>query len=519
MARAGYYDSATVVEVLRDLKADYEMGQTSRFRRRPRGLAPMGSGADWHNRRQTNWLRMIEEAREFDRNDVVVGQGISRVISNVYQDGFTPDPQTGNDDADALLTERWKQWSSDPAQCDVSGERDFPALARLVLRAVIVDGDVFPVWMKDGSLQHVEAHLCRTPTNALRPTKKPRSVVQGVLLEENTRRHLEYWFANEGLDPNRALVKIGDVRRVPVHDNKGRRQAWHVALERRFSQTRGVSLLAAAVNPVSMHGDLQFAKLVQAQVASCYAIIHERDAESIGAEPAKLGSREEVAQGDGSTRIEEELSPGMRIIGAPGERIEGFSPNVPNLEFFPHAALILTFVAINLGLPLAVLLLDPSKTNFSGWRGAMDQARMGFRDLQRWLINRYHRPVYLWKVAEWLDETGSELAALAGEKGVNIRAHRWNPPSWPYIEPNKDANADALRLNNRLMSLRRIHRERGRDWDEVSREIVEDNTAHARRAVEEAKKLNQEHPEAQIDWRELAAMSTGKKNSASRSRK
>ena len=106
--------------------------------------------------------------------------------------------------------------------------------------------------------------------------------------------------------------------------------------------------------------------------------------------------------------------------------------------------LILTLIGINLGLPLVMVLMDASETNFSGWRGAVDQARLGFRQNQKRLINRFHKPVYLWKVRQWMAEDAA-LRRAAARSDVNIFAHRWNPPTWPYIQPLQDATADLLR--------------------------------------------------------------------------
>jgi lambda family phage portal protein len=516
MTRRAHYQSdanASIVKVFDALRADFEAARENRWRKRLTGAAAMGSGADWHVRMQSDWLRMIERAREFDRNDPVVGQGITRLINNVYQEeGFSLDPQTGDDKADDALSARWLDWSGDASQCDVARERDFNDCARMVMRAAVVDGDIFALHTDDGSLEHLEAHRCRTPYNARGSAKgrekRGQRVVQGVLLSK-TRQHLEYWFTKDELDPNRALTNMGDVRRVPVYDREGRRQAWQIANPRRASQTRGVNFMAPIVDPVSFHGDLQWVKMIQAKAVSCYAIIHQLTEGATGAAPGQTGERTTETRADGSQEVIEEIQPGLVIRGKPGETVTGFSPNVPNPEFFPHSMLLLTLIAINLNLPLAVLLLDPSKTNFSGWRGAMDQARAGFRVLQKWMIKRYHRPVYRWKVAEWVDDDKA-LKKLADKSKVSIFGHRWNPPSWAYIEPNKDANADASRLHNRLISLRRVHSERGRDWKEVSKEIVADNKEHIELAIMAATELNARYSDAKVDWREIAAM--GKAN-------
>jgi capsid protein len=277
----------------------------------------------------------------------------------------------------------------------------------------------------------------------------------------------------------------------------------------RVTQTRGVSAFAPIADMVGMHDDIQFAQLVKQQVSSCFAFIRERDA-SIGmpGEGQQFGSQTTATLGDGTTRTLEGIAPGMMINAAPGDHYEGFAPNIPNSEFFNHATLILTFIAINLHLPLCVLLLDPSKTNFSGWRGAIDQARMSFQDLQRWMIGVFHAPVYRWKIRQWLQEDPTSLLARAADRGVDVFRHRWTPPAWEYIEPLKDASADLLQVRNALTSQRRRCARRGIDWDDLSTEIVEDNVLLVTKAHQAAEKLNNKFPGLAVSWRELAMLPT-----------
>ena len=197
----------------------------------------------------------------------------------------------------------------------------------------------------------------------------------------------------------------------------------------------------------------------------------------------------------------------MDVIGLPGEKLQMGSPNVPNPEFFKHADLLLQLLCVNLGLPLAVVLMDGRLTNFSGWRGAVDQARMGFRQNQKRLSQRFHRPVYQWKLRQWIAED-PQLRSAAERLGSRFYSHTWRPPTWPYIEPMKDAAADLLRVRNALTSQRRRAAERGMDWDVLSDEICEDNAKLIKKSHKTATKLNKENEGLGITWREVASLPT-----------
>jgi len=209
---------------------------------------------------------------------------------------------------------------------------------------------------------------------------------------------------------------------------------------------------------------------------------------------------------ESGTRYIEGVSPGMEIIGAPGEALEGFSPNVPGGQFFEHTRLLLQIIGVNLGLPLCLVLMDGSETNFSGWRGAVDEARKGWKCNQLNLISRFHTPVWKWKVRQLMDMDPA-LSAAAERSDVNIFGHKWNPPAWRYIEPLTDAQGDSWRIQNALTSPRRLHAERGAEWEEVADEIVTDNATAIIAAKKQAMEINQQLDDGQpVHWRELISL-------------
>lgn len=501
MRRRRSQPETTLADAYLDLRADYNAAKSSRFRKRLTGVSTMGSGADFHIRSWTDNLRMMELSRSFDRNDPIVGQGLTRLIRNVIQGGMKLNPETGSVDLDAEWSHRWKAYTTHPDQCDRTGEHDFTDLTKLELRHTFVDGDILKLFNQAGTIELVEAHRLRTPSN----TRK--NVVHGVRLDKK-RRHREYWVTRENIEPHRQVTKVSEIQRIRVHDAEtGVRIARLVALPKRISQTRGITVFAPIVDTVGMHDDIQFAKLVQQQVASCFAIFRQREGGTTTNLGDQTGAQTTETLSDGSTRTIEGIAPGMEITGEPGETLQGFSPNIPNPEFFPHAMLILTFIAINLDQPVHMLLLDPSKTNFSGWRGAMDQAKIGFRDLQRFSIMTSWRPTYEWQVGRWL-RADDKLRALAEQDGVDAYAHGWAPPSWPYVEPSKDAKAEETIVSNRLNSRRGVLALRGLDIEKVDAEIVTDNATLVTQAIKAADEINTKSPKAKVGWRELAGFAT-----------
>lgn len=476
-----------------ELRSEYHAGSTGRFRPQLSGTPATGSGADFHYRNEPHYLRMIERSRYYDRNDMIVGQGIDRLCTNIFQEGFTLDVSTGieSETLDDELRGRFWDWALDEDQCDYEGEKTFEEIAYLVLRHALVDGDDVVLPLKVGSLQFVEGHRVRTP----RSTK--RNVSCGILLDEASAKRLEYWITKEDIDPNRQVNTLSQITPYKVRDNDGQRALYHMYLPKRFSQRRGVSCLAPCIDAIGMHGDVQYATLVKAQVASCYSIFEEVDvdAPTLPSKPNDPDGPQRIETlTDGAERTVGGLYPGMRVRGRPGVKLQGFAPNIPNPEFFPHAHLLLTFIAINLDLPVHVLLLDPSKTNFSGWRGAIDQARLKFRKIQQWIIQKFYRRVYKFKVRQWVAKDPA-LRSLFQKHGAKIFAHEWNPPAWRYLEPLKDSQAETNTVRNCQNSRRRVMADRAMDWGDVSSEIPADNGMLIEKAILEARRLKAKYGE------------------------
>ncbi len=112
----------TLQSAFESIKNDYDMSRSSRFVRRRTGVAPQGSGANYHYRTESQYYRDIEQARDYDRNDAVVGILADRRVDNIVQSGFKLDPKTGDKKLDTDLWQRWQDFANDPEQCDIAGE-------------------------------------------------------------------------------------------------------------------------------------------------------------------------------------------------------------------------------------------------------------------------------------------------------------------------------------------------------------------------------------------------------------
>lgn len=488
----------TVDQAFAKMRADYAIGRSTRFRPSAPGVPALGVSADYHWRNEREYFAAVETARWLDRDDRLFGAGINRVCTNVVRDGIRPDAQTGSDELNARLNAKWKAWSTDRRRCDSQKKSDFHGLELLALRHALVDGDDLALLRRDGKLQLVEGHRLRKPTNTT------KNCVMGVLVDED-RAPKEYWLTKDELDPRKTVKLVGDTIPFPAYDDDGEEVVCHVFLRERISGTRGVTVAARLVEHCQQGSDLAFAQLVKAKIAACVTLMHKFDPTFAGGDPATLGETETETRSDGTERVIESLAPGLNLYARPGESIEGFTPNIPNTEYQWHSMAIMAIVAVNLDLPLAVLLLDPTQTNFSGWRGAVDQAKARWEAIRRRLIECFHEPVWRWKVRQWLAED-PELRALAEQEGVDPFGHRMLVSAPPYIQPIQDAQADMIRDRGLKTSKRRLAAERGLDWQDLLVEIVEDNAAIIVGAHRKAREISTDGLE--VTWKDILALPT-----------
>ena len=485
---------SNVAELFAGARADYDAAKRTRFKRDRSGMmVSTGSAADYHYRTESAYFGIIEQARDLFRNHALIGQAVRRLVANILGGGFTLDVRTGDKTLDDDNLGRWNEWAEDADQCDIQGEQDFHGLENLTLEQTLVDGDMITLPTIGGELQQIENHRLRTPH------RTRRNVVHGVELNNTSkpRRREAYWIAHEDIEQYYPVPKVSEMTRYPARVD-GVRQVFHHYMPDRTTGTRGVSALATPMETAGMGDDLFFAQLVKAQMAACAVLIREYET---GVDPPAINSGGQDTRTEdrpnGETRQLAGYGPAMEMFGFPGETLKWQSPNVPNQEFFQHANLILSILSVNLDLPIQVFMLDATGANFSGQRWATDQARQRWLDIQRWLIQSLHTPVYRWKVRQWAGADPVMRKMLEEQDrtrrrrgGVDILGHVWHPAGWPYIQPVEDATGDLIQIRNHLTAPRRLTARRGIDYGVHLQECHEDYELRINSAQDTADRLN-----------------------------
>jgi capsid protein len=483
-------------------QADYRAAKRStRLRPRPSGIPGQGASADYHIRSDSDHLWIGELGMAMDRDNVIGERILDYQEKNVLQDGFQYDPQTGDKRLDDDLKAWWTERSETPSLIDAQGQFTFNRLTSFVYRAMKAAGDIWSLLRSDGSIELAEFYRVRSPSRSVR-----ENIVLGVEMDAYRKRK-QAWFTKDIIPAisQQAILKSDLVALPFYHDDDPLEDDQPRVLQifdpKRCTQTRGLSGFATVFDYLGMHEDLQFLMLLKSQMANMVLLLRQRAAEGFNPEwlsnTPQDGAEATSIQTLSQTLLAQEMRPGTQLGSMPGERLELASANIPNAEFFQHMKFVCALCGLPFGVALVSMLLDAGETNFSGFRGAQNEARLMQRREQTLLEYQWHRPV-LWFS---LDKLANDDLAIAkardgkyGRQKVNLYRHRWKKPGWKSVQPEVDAAAALLRRANMLTSPRRQCAEDGNgDWEEIFVETIDDHFAADDYALAKAAELIVKH--------------------------
>lgn len=441
--------------VQREWLAYYEAGRQTRTNTLKRSK---GSG-DRSVAKAGTSLR--EQARQLDENhDLVVGVLNALVNNTIGAHGVSlePQPKLANGEIHADFAEQvatlWRQWAKAP---EVTGEHDLAALERLLALSWFRDGEVF-TQLLTGSVAALE-HSSRVPFS-LEPLESDQvpisytvggQVTQGI--EKNSwGRPIGYWtyYGHPG------DVAGFDMRmkRVP-----GERML-HLKHTRRIRQTRGVTALAPVLTRLDDLKNYEESERVAARIAAALSFY------------VKKGSPELYVPPDVSEDREFDIAPGMVFDSLQvGEDVGTFEANRPSQLLQTFRDSMLRAVAAGTGSSFSTIARNYNGT-YSAQRQELVEQFINYATLTAAFVGQWKRPIY---------ERFVDAALAAGVISLprdlrqdSLYDAEYRGPVMPWIDPQKEANANLVQVQAGFKSRSQVIRERGgnpRDLDaEVRRE-------------------------------------------------
>lgn len=245
----------------------------------------------------------------------------------------------------------------------------------------------------------------------------------------------------------------------------GRYRVLHVFDQEHIGQSRGKPLITAVARQFKMLDHFMREKLRLAVLnAMIFATLEtpldqESMAELIGGDKNKdyLASISEW-------RVQ--MRGGAMIPTPPGTKMNPFIPAQASSELDAFTTVMLRYIATGLNLPYELIFKDFSKTNYSSARAALLEAWRYFYACRQMLSDHLWTPIF----DLWFEEAvnrGEIPDCMPDDYYSNQVA--WTRCKWVcagrgWVDPVKEAEAAAIRMQNGLSTLEDECAEQGRDW-------------------------------------------------------
>lgn len=430
---------------------------------------------------------LTARSRDLGRNNGLMAGGMQtlrdNIVGAVLRLSATPDyrllgwtreraREWGN-----VTEAKFRSWA-ETTECDAARTQNLLGLTLQALGGAMLNGDALalPLWLpRPGArwntrLMMVESDRLATPIGM-----EHREDIRKGIEFDKWGAPVAYHFLKRHPGDAFAFGFYGMTRdaqsmewdRVPAFTPWGRRRVIHLHDKERTGQSRGKPVVSAVMREFHMAGKYAANELQASLANSLVAAFLESDldpasaAELFGENPRDAWNAS-VAQ----TRNIRQLK-GAAVIPLPaGARLSSFTPGRPNQAFEAFMLASLRHIAAGMNLPYELLLKDFSKTNYSSARAALLEAWRYFHGRRRWLSDYWLRAIYELWLEEAINAGEIEAPGFYENRYAYLRA-RFIFGGRGWVDPVKEAQAAALRIETGISTLEKECAEQGDDFEEV----------------------------------------------------
>ena len=439
----------------------------------------------------------LDRTRDLIRNDPHASAAVMRLVDMLVGDGWTlistPDaralgitPEQARELGRQIQTE-WKLFSRNKRRlCDARRRLSMNGLFRLAARTYVTAGEATAVlkWNPESFKGRYRTSVAMIdPDRLYNRNNGPDTLdMRGGVQFDATGAPVGYWVRNGHLADWWAPQKAMTWEYVPKETSWGRPVFVHAFEPEREDQTRAITPFASLVSRLKMIGKFADTELAAATANALFAAFVESDlpADEI-AQRLAPGGKEANARASWTDRIVNhyEKNParlgGVRIpVMLPGSKVTMNGTPRQTTAFPAFQTAFLRSIASQRGLSYEQLSMDWSQTNYSSARAALNEVWRMMKRLQAEFCEQLVEPIYLAFLEEAFDK--GFVKAPAGcpdfwDLPEGWAAARWVGPGRGYIDPTKEAEASALRMESMTSTLQDESAEQGKDYEETLDQI------------------------------------------------
>jgi len=400
--------------------------------------------------------KSINQSREFMRNNGIYRGMIERAIGYIIGNGFALQPSTGlkkfNRDVEILWKDYWKR-------PDIRGVLSGRRVERMIGREILTCGDTGILKIDNGLIQLIESEQ----------VAGPKFSDDGIIKDE-TGKPIKFVISPYGTG---GRVNTRNHRQIDPKD------FLFITEPDRPSSIRGMPPCQSIFAMLHRINDVCDSEAIAWQMLARVALSITR------ADGAEQGYGESTADTNATdTELADrltELDYALIFHGEPGEEIKGIDRNVPGQNFSESLTMFMRLLGLPLGLPLEVILLDWTKSNYSQSRAVLEQAYQSFLGWQMLIEDFSSTPIYIWKVKQWMNE-----GRLANRK--DAFSHSWIKPTFPWLDQLKEAQAYGMKVDRAFSTQGMACKSLGTEREDV----VAVRESEIRDSIDRAKKIEAE---------------------------
>jgi lambda family phage portal protein len=411
---------------------------------------------------------MRDRVRDQARNVSWVKRSVRSWVANVIGTGIRPIPVTPDAEFNKIISELWSDWIE---VCDAEGRLDFYGQQSLAARAFKTAGEVLirklyrstdkydlPVPLQ---LQMIEADQLDHRLSEKLPDGG--KILQGVELDaEGARRFYHLWKEH----PAEMLSGWGGSVRVKVPE----KEIIHIFEPDRPGQQRGYPSMVSSVIRMLDLMEYEDATLVRQKLgAMLVGFITSMASEDGG---GVLGE-----QGVGSSDVPEAtLESGTMQKLDPGQDVKFNTPVDVGQNFEMFLQWQLRAQAADADVTYEQASGDLRNVSFSSIRAGLNEVQRIHEQTQdNIFIHQFCRNVWSEFVTTAVMAGSAPMPKdFVAQKRKYLRA-KWIPDGWPYVSPLDEARATEIDLRNGVASRSAQVARRGRDINDLDKEIAADN--------------------------------------------
>jgi len=416
-------------------------------------------------------------ARQLCRENPYAANAVEAFVAAAVGTGIKPSPLYLPADKKKAVVKAFLHWTD---ECDADGLTDFYGLQALAARAMFEAGECFirfrPRRPEDGlsvplQLQLLEAeHLPLTHNETLANGNTVRAGIEF----NGIGRRVAYHFLRS--HPGDLALNWKGLEKTIVPAS----EVLHLYRPLRPGQIRGQPGITPGMVRLYLMDQYDDAELDRKRTTAMFAAFVTKPSTDVE-DPLTGTQAEGVTAADDAGTATLELQPGTIQVLADGEDVRFSEPTEVGGSYEAFQFRSLCSISVAVGLPYHTVSGDLSKANYGSQRGGQVEQRRRMDQFQHMtLIFQMCRPI--WK--RWM-----QAAVLVGAVPISpaewiaqrdeVSAAKWIPPSWPWIDPLKDRQAQALAEDRGWTSRSDIIEAEGYDPEEVDARIAADKAREA----------------------------------------